>query len=523
VISGEMSSPIDVSDSITKGCEDYIIKPLIQNALIKKVETMVENILQKKQLVYEKAMKTSYRSKVKHNREQIKLMSNLINEMKADAQIDSLISDMLNLIKRLKNDQLIEDHDIAAEFETLMSSFAQKNLFKPSFMKLIESQDCDIVTQSQLESIFIPRAGHFKNSIRDRSASKPQKVDHKDVGIEPQFWSLNAWTLSFQEMESLLLSMFESFNLLEQFSISRNSLAQFIHTARTHYSQKNPYHNFEHAFMVTQSTFSLLSYFEFSKVLTNIEIFALLIAAISHDLKHPGVNNAYLIKTKSPLALRYNDVSVLENYHASLCFQILHDPDIKLLESISEEDYIIIRRTIVDAILGTDMEKHFSILSGFTPVVLEELSSRFQEERCDALPIEIRTLIIQLVIKCADISNIASNTSLARFWFNRIAEELFQQGDMEKIQGKTPPAFMDRSVCSVHKLSFDFSNFVGKRLFEILSKINPKTSILLDNIEANLAYLQKAMDLELLDDQEELRKLSQEFKIDFEVHPDHIF
>ena len=37
---------------------------------------------------------------------------------------------------------------------------------------------------------------------------------------------------------------------------------------------------------------------------------ALLLAAVAHDLEHPGVNNAYLIKTRDPLAITYNDVSV---------------------------------------------------------------------------------------------------------------------------------------------------------------------------------------------------------------------
>jgi len=54
-----------------------------------------------------------------------------------------------------------------------------------------------------------------------------------------------------------------------------------------------------------------------------MESFALLISAIGHDLNHPGVTNAYLVNSKHSLALRYNDISVLENYHASTLFQIL--------------------------------------------------------------------------------------------------------------------------------------------------------------------------------------------------------
>ena len=52
-------------------------------------------------------------------------------------------------------------------------------------------------------------------------------------------------------------------------------------------------------------------------------IFAALFSALGHDVAHPGRNNAFLVKTKSVLALRYNDVHVLENMHASTLFQIL--------------------------------------------------------------------------------------------------------------------------------------------------------------------------------------------------------
>lgn len=43
----------------------------------------------------------------------------------------------------------------------------------------------------------------------------------------------------------------------------------------------------------------------------------LILGALVHDFKHRGRSNAFLIKTNAQLALVYNDVSVLENYHLS--------------------------------------------------------------------------------------------------------------------------------------------------------------------------------------------------------------
>ena len=41
--------------------------------------------------------------------------------------------------------------------------------------------------------------------------------------------------------------------------------------------------------------------------LSQLQIFALLVAAIGHDLEHPGLTNAYLVRSRAPLATRYND------------------------------------------------------------------------------------------------------------------------------------------------------------------------------------------------------------------------
>ena len=49
--------------------------------------------------------------------------------------------------------------------------------------------------------------------------------------------------------------------------------------------------------------------------------YALLIASLCHDMGHPGKTNNFLIATRDRLALRYNDVSVLENHHCASLFE----------------------------------------------------------------------------------------------------------------------------------------------------------------------------------------------------------
>lgn len=60
---------------------------------------------------------------------------------------------------------------------------------------------------------------------------------------------------------------------------------------------------------------------------------ALLMASIMHDYRHPGVNNGYLVRDLAPLAVTYNDTSVLENFHAAEGFKMMIDPKFDIFKA----------------------------------------------------------------------------------------------------------------------------------------------------------------------------------------------
>ncbi len=50
-----------------------------------------------------------------------------------------------------------------------------------------------------------------------------------------------------------------------------------------------------------------------------------LLSAATHDLDHPGVNQALLIATSNHLAALYHNSSVLENHHARSAIAVLRE------------------------------------------------------------------------------------------------------------------------------------------------------------------------------------------------------
>jgi hypothetical protein len=96
-----------------------------------------------------------------------------------------------------------------------------------------------------------------------------------------------------------------------------------------------------------------------------------MVASVAHDIGHPGVNNTYLINSNDELALRYNDISVLENHHASSLFKILEIKSCRILTFFDETEQKALRKVMISAILATDMAKHTQIMTNFESSIEE--------------------------------------------------------------------------------------------------------------------------------------------------------
>ena len=163
-------------------------------------------------------------------------------------------------------------------------------------------------------------------------------------------WSLDPWALAEEELVPLLVAMFHARGLLRALRLSPAALRAFVAGADERYGVA-PFHNWRHAFAVTAAAWRFLD--AAPELLPEpLDQLALLVAALCHDVGHPGTTNAYQINSSSPLALRYNDVSVLENAHAASTFALLEET--RLLAPLTAAERATLRRAVVAAILATD-------------------------------------------------------------------------------------------------------------------------------------------------------------------------
>jgi 3',5'-cyclic-nucleotide phosphodiesterase/cAMP-specific phosphodiesterase 4 len=195
------------------------------------------------------------------------------------------------------------------------------------------------------------------------------------------------------------------------------------------------------------------------KDLTGIELGSAIIAALAHDIGHPGVTNRYLITNKEKIAMRYNDVSVLENMHAALLYKILGKEECNILRNLPHEDWTDSRRCIIGMILSTDMGKHFEVLGQFRARTQTSSDINLQKS-------EDRMFLLSMAIKCADLGHSAKPVLLHQKWSELVLAEFFSQGDLERDKGLPVSMYCDRDTTDIPKSQAGFIRNICLPLFE---------------------------------------------------------
>ncbi|KAL6106524.1 pde3a [Pungitius sinensis] len=195
-----------------------------------------------------------------------------------------------------------------------------------------------------------------------------------------------------------------------------------------------------------------------SGLIPALELMALYVAAAMHDYDHPGRTNAFLVATSAPQAVLYNDRSVLENHHAASAWNLfMSRPEYNFLVNLNHGEFKRFRFLVIEAILATDLKKHFDFLAEFNAKVGDDPSTGIDWSNEND-----RLLVCQMCIKLADINGPLKCKDLHLQWTEGIVNEFYEQGDEESSQGLPISPFMDRAAPQLAKLQESFiTHIVG--------------------------------------------------------------
>jgi 3',5'-cyclic-nucleotide phosphodiesterase len=307
-------------------------------------------------------------------------------------------------------------------------------------------------------------------------------------------WDFPAHDLNYDDLLACACAMIEYAieHCMPEWALSRQRLIAFLAVVRNCYCVDNPYHNYRHAIDVLQAMFYFLIETKClpdmsattnatvkanrPRLLTNVQTVAALVAALGHDVGHPGVTNAFLVSTNAPLARIYNDRSVLESFHSASFNQVLKMYWPRLAND-SEA-----REIITQAVLATDMAMHFHYMNSIEAVDLSAGLAKHQ------------TLLCCIMIKCADISNVARTLEISSRWGAILTEEFLEIADLERNLGIKPTTSSlahDATASERHlalaKGQLFFIDTYGRPLFRAISRVLPELRYTIDFIDSNEA------------------------------------
>lgn len=202
-------------------------------------------------------------------------------------------------------------------------------------------------------------------------------------------------------------------------------------------------------------------------------------AAAVHDVNHPGVNNAYLVASSSPLAIKYSDDSVLERMHLAECFQVCSKDGCNVFEAFPRDLRRQSRQLIIAMVLSTDLSKHVKhvnrLKSKWYALQSTDLPPPSSLDAAtgpvDALlPVE---LVLQSLIMMADLGHAFKSFEAHEAWSRLVADEFFLQGDTERQFQLPVSPLCDRRAAKLETSQIGFLEFVVLPLYVAVRDVLP--------------------------------------------------
>eukprot|EP00742_Colponemidia_sp_Colp-10_P001187 GILJ01001280.1.p1 GENE.GILJ01001280.1~~GILJ01001280.1.p1 ORF type:complete len:430 (+),score=44.38 GILJ01001280.1:57-1346(+) len=317
-----------------------------------------------------------------------------------------------------------------------------------------------------------------KQEQQAEAAQEKRALELLTSRLPPAISTLDFDCLSMadQDLRARVTDMFAALNLFQIFHIEKEIFSAFLLELSSRYILQDKFHTFKHAVDVCQFCFVILTRYKAKLLLRDIDVLILLISCLAHDIGHPGVSNAFLIMTQDPLALRYNDKSVLENHHAFEALQMLKDSWFNVLKHLDPDQMREARTGIISTILATDLAKQKGIL--------RKVSSRLVAGPWSRDSNEDRLLLMRLIIKASDVSNATRPWEISKMWSDLIVTEFLDQRAKEIALGicSSVPIGERSDQC---RMASGFCDFVVRPIFECLCGILPGCKESLDSMEHN--------------------------------------
>jgi len=294
----------------------------------------------------------------------------------------------------------------------------------------------------------------------------------------------------------------------------QQKIVRFLGEIDEQYKPDAIYHSVAHGadVMMTMEWFLQMPYFQ--QQTSSLDHLMGVVAGAIHDVGHPGRNNLFHSNAMAPLAIQYNDRSILENMHVALSFQVMQQDatcnwfaslprnfrhrDDPTAPVVNLQQYV--RKGLVSMILATDMAKHAKHVSKLKQFLEDELESRQDEQEGTPVAtqsqgnkqnaLERKLFLLETGLHASDVSNPCKPRLIMLGWTERVLEEFWAQGDEEQKLNLEVSPLCDRQSGqkSIPKGQIGFINFVVMPLFSPIVQLVPEVKAAVDMLQQNKAF-----------------------------------
>jgi hypothetical protein len=253
-------------------------------------------------------------------------ISKSLTEEKNEVALSSELEDILNRLQKVHSNaeeavataKTTEERQRANESETIMrdllTRLKTKNLYGLPPDRLHQNMDNE--EKVFLEENYLPQPIP-KMTRRDRTRSSNCHLVIDPLGystseLEPMLFQVGKqWNFDTDfltacsnghPVSTLGNYMFKRYHLTKRLNLSPEAVEKFFERVEEGYLP-NSYHNPTHAADVMFSMFFLVKSTGLLHYSSDLELAAAVVAALGHDVGHPGVNNRYIVNSKHPIAL----------------------------------------------------------------------------------------------------------------------------------------------------------------------------------------------------------------------------
>uniref|UniRef100_A0A0G4GEP1 PDEase domain-containing protein n=1 Tax=Chromera velia CCMP2878 TaxID=1169474 RepID=A0A0G4GEP1_9ALVE len=178
------------------------------------------------------------------------------------------------------------------------------------------------------------------------------------------------------------------------------------------------------------------------------------------------------INGKSDLALRYNDKSVLESYHAATCYEVMlrNEGALDLFGHLPLSEWQYCRRVVIDLILETDMQVKQLQMNA---LVAEEapIEMGWGKTAEDWADLTSRDKMLKMFMKLSDLGHAAKPWPLHGQWSRFINAEFINQGRKEIELGLPISPLCDESKANLEKDQVGFLTYIVLPMLSAVSDV----------------------------------------------------